>query len=111
MLEFETVSFWRQFADSPCVLTYLDTHFKDAEALQRALLQEADGSEFPLRQWVEALIVMGQWLGVRGFDLSIEDNLDYVSCVAASAGSDASQSHLPSMVHDLLGQYDCERAV
>lgn len=111
MQEFETTSFWVQFADSPCVLSYLEAHFKDEDALQHALLEEADDSHFSLHQWVEALIVLSQWLEVHCLALSIEDNIGYVSCAAISAGSGASLSHLPSLVHDNLEQYGCERAV
>ena len=50
MQEFETVNFWVQFADSPCVLSYLEAHFKDEDALQHALLKEAHKSHFSLHQ-------------------------------------------------------------
>lgn len=111
MLEFETTSFWVQFADSPCVLSYLEAHFKGADDLQRALLEEADEGVFSLHQWVEALIVLSQWLEVHGLHLSIEDHIGYVSCAVASAGAGANLTHLPSLVEDLLEQYGCERAV
>ncbi len=111
MQEFEKTNFWVQFADSPSVLAYLQAHFKDEDAMQHALLDAADESDFSLHQWVEALIVSSQWLEVHCLTLSIEDNIGYVSCAAASAGSGANFSHLPSLVHDLLEQYGCERAV
>mgnify|MGYP001075583129 CR=1 FL=1 len=109
MQEFETTSFWAQFADSPGVLSYLEAHFKGVDALQHALLEEADESAFSLHQWVEALIVLSQWLEVHGFDLSIEDHIGYVSCATAAAG--ANLTSLPSLVEDLLEQHGCERAV
>ncbi|MFQ3240453.1 MAG: hypothetical protein ACI9A1_001943 [Lentimonas sp.] len=111
MKEFETTGFWVQFADSPNVLSYLEAHFQGADSLQRALLNEADGSDFSLHQWVEALVVLSQWLEVHGFTLSIEDSLGYVSCACASAGPAAALSHLPSLVHDMLQLYGCDRAV
>ena len=111
MQEFETTSFWVQFADSPCVLPYLEAHFKGADALQHALLEEADDSAFSLHQWVEALIVLSQWLEVHGFDLSIEDHIGYVSCATVAAGSAVHLTHLPGLVEDLLERHGCERAV
>lgn len=111
MQEFETTSFWAQFADSPCLLAYLEAHFEGVDALQRVLLEEADNSDFSLHQWVESLVVLSQWLEVHGFSLSIEDHIGYVSCSVASAGPGANLSHLPSLVHDFLEQYGCERAV
>jgi len=44
-------------------------------------------------------------------ELSAEESLGYVSCAAASTGSAANLSHLPSLVGDFLEQYGCERAV
>ncbi len=111
MPEFETTNCWVQFADSPCVLAYLDIHFKGADDLLRALLEQVDESAFSLRDWMEALIVLNQWLQERSLNLPINDNIGYVSCAVASAGAGAHLSHLPSLVHDLLEQYGCERAV
>ena len=111
MSEFETSKCWEQFADSPSVLAYLDAHFKGAADLLPALLEQVDESDFSLRDWMEALLVLNQWLEERGLNLPISDNIGYVSCAVASAGTGAHLSHLPSLVADLLEQYGCERAV
>ena len=111
MPEFEITKCWDEFADSPSVLAYLDAHFKGAEDLQRALLEEVDESDFSLRDWIEALLVLNQWLEERSLNLPFNDNIGYVSCAGASAGAGAHLSHLPSLVADLLEQYGCERAV
>jgi hypothetical protein len=111
MSEFETSKCWEQFANSPSVLAYLDAHFEGADDLLRALLEEVDESDFSLHDWMEALLVLNQWLEERGLNLPIRDNIGYVSCAVASAGTGAHLSHLPSLVADLLEQYGCERAV
>lgn len=111
MPEFETTNCWVQFADCPNVLAYLDAHFKDADDLLPALLEQVDESDFSLSDWMEALIVLNQWLEERSLYLPTNDNIGYVSCAAASAGAGAHLSHLPSLVADLLEQYGCERAV
>lgn len=111
MSEFETSKGWEQFADSPTVLAYLEAHFTGADDLQRALLEEVDESVFSLRDWMEALLVLDHWLQERSLNLPISDNVGYVSCAVASAGTGANLSHLPSLVADLLEQYGCERAV
>lgn len=111
MSDFETTNCWVQFADSPRVLAYLDAHFKGAEDLLPALLEQVDESDFSLRDWMEALIVLNQWLEERSLNLPTNDNIGYVSCAVASAGAGAHLSHLPSLVRDLLEQYGCERAV
>lgn len=109
MGEFDEISFWLQFADSPAISTYLEIHFKHGdEALQRTLLDAVDASDCSLRQWVEALIVLSQWLEVHGLSLSIQDHLSYVACAAASG---ATLSDLSMLVHDFLDQYGCERAL
>lgn len=112
MQEFDTIRFLEQCADSPVVQVYFETNFCGEAALLSALLDEVDESVFSLRQWVEALVVLSQWLEERGLALSIEERLGYVSCAAASAGSAAGAlSDLSSLVGDFLGQYGCERAV
>ena len=55
--------------------------------------------------------MLSQWLEVHGFDLSLEDNIGYVSGAAASVGSGADLLHLPTVVHDFLKRHGCERAV
>ena len=111
MQEFETTRFFEQFADSPHELACLKAHFEGKDALLRALLDEADESVFSLHQWVEALVVLSQWLEGHHLTLSTEESLGYVSCAAASADSGANLSHLPSLVSDFLEQYGCERSV
>jgi hypothetical protein len=111
MPEFKTSKCWEQFADTPSVLAYLEAHFTGADDLQLALLEEVDESDFSLCDWMEALLVLNQWLEERSLKLPISDNVGYVSCAVASAGTGANLSHLPSLVADLLEQYGCERAV
>ena len=111
MGEFDTTRVWEQFADSPAALAYLEARFKDEASLQHVLLEEADDSHFSVQQWVEALIILQQWLGARGLELPVKDSIGYVSCAAAAAGAGASLSDLPSMVDDLLEAYGCDRAV
>ena len=65
MPEFETTNCWVQFADSPALIAYLDDHFKGADDLLRALLEEVDESDFSLRDWMEGLLVLNQWLEER----------------------------------------------
>ncbi|CAA6679953.1 MULTISPECIES: hypothetical protein [unclassified Lentimonas] len=111
MQEFEITRFFEQFADAPRELAHLEAHFKGHNALLCALLDEADDSGFSLHQWVEALVVLSQWLDARGLTVSTEESLGYVSCAAASADSGGTLSHLPSLVSDFLEQYGCERSV
>ena len=111
MQDCETTRFFEQFSDFPQGLAHLDAHFKGKDALFGALLDEVDESGFSLYQWVEALVVLSQWLDARDLTLSTEESLGYVSCAAASAGSAANLSHLSSLVSDFLEQYGCERSV
>jgi len=108
MQDFKELSIWSQFADCPVVATYVTTHFQYAdEALQRALLEAVDESTYSLREWLEALILLSQWLQRHHLHLSIQNQLSYVSCAAASG---ATLSDLPILVHDFLDQYGCARA-
>ena len=100
------------FAEFPPMFRYLTTHFKKEDVvLQHTLLHAVDKSEFSLHEWVESLMVMDQWLTKNRLNLSTRNSIEYVSCAAASVGGNPTLCHLPSMVHDFLKQYGCERAV
>lgn len=103
---------WQQLVDAPHQLAYLETHFSNpAEPLSRSLREAVDASHFSLAQWVEAFLVLGQWLHDRGLMLPIEDQLGYIECACAAAGAGAGLSDLPSLLQELLQAYGCERAV
>lgn len=112
MNQFESEQFWQQLVVSPRQLAYLEVHFTNAaEPLSRSLLEAVDASHFSLGDWVEALLVISQWLEAHDLALSIEDQLAYTECACAAAGAGATLSDLPSLVLDLLQAYGCERAV
>ena len=68
------------------MLAYLDAHFKGADDLLPALLEQVDESDFSLRDWMEALLVLKQWLEERGLYLPTNDNIGYVSCAVSVCG-------------------------
>ncbi len=104
--------FVEQFADSPAALVYLESNFSSMQALdQAALLDAVDESDFTLRQWVDALMLLERWLEVRELELPVVDQLGYVCCSAEAAGAGANVTYLPSLVEDMLAAYGCERAV
>lgn len=104
--------FWKQFANSPAALKYLEAHFRGAsEATQLRLLECADESDFSIKDWVEALLVLDRWLEAKDLQLSMDDQIGYVCCAAESAGAGAYLSHLSTLVHEMLKAHGCERAV
>ena len=112
MNQLESKQFWQQQVHSPRHLAYLEAHFINAgEPLSRALLEGVDASHFSVGDWVEALLVMSQWLEAHGLALPMEDQVGYLECACAAAGAGATFSDLPSLVQDLLQAYGCERAV
>lgn len=104
--------FNEQFADSPQLVTFLESHFDGIEntLARRQLLEAADESEFSLHQWVESLSIVKTWLDVRGLVLAMGDQIGYVCCAGEAAGAGASLTHLPSLVAEMLEAYGCERA-
>jgi hypothetical protein len=103
----------RQFVDSPQLLAFLEANFigsVNAAALN-ALLLNADESAFSLPHWVEALCTLRNWLNARGLEMSLEDEIGYVSCAVEAAGAGANLSYLPALVDEMLQAYGCERAV
>ena len=104
--------FNEQFADSPQLVAFLESHFDGIEntLARRQLLEAVDESEFSLHQWVESLSIVKTWLDVRGLVLAMGDQIGYVCCAGEAAGAGASLTHLPSLVAEMLEAYGCERA-
>jgi hypothetical protein len=104
--------FWKQFANSPAELCYLEAHFRGAsEDTHLALLECADESDFSIKDWVAGLLVLDHWLEANDLSLSMDDQIGYVCCAGESAGVGGYLSHLPTLVHEMLKAYGCERAV
>ncbi len=102
----------KYFADSPANLAFVEAHFLNMDASScDAFLDTVDDSSYTLRDWVEALRCMGQWLDAHGMTMELKDQIGYVNCAGAAAGSGANLTHLPSLVDEMLETYGCERAV
>ena len=104
--------FNEQFADSPLLVAFLETHLTGIEntSVRRQLLEAADDSEFSLYQWVESLSITQAWLDARGLELAMGEQIGYVRCACEAARAGASLTHLPSLVAEMLEAYGCERA-
>ncbi len=100
-----------RFGDSPTSIAYVDATFGEADDDLRAeFLETIDESDFPPRQWVESLRIIGEWLDARGLGFSLRDRIGYIGCAAESAGAGSNLEHLPSLVHEMLERHGCERA-
>lgn len=98
----------KQFSDSPERLAWAEAHLSD-QASARAVLDAADDSPYGLGQWVDAFILLGQWLEARGRRATLADQLGYVGCACEAAGSGAQLTTLPATVREMLDEYgfDC----
>jgi hypothetical protein len=105
--------FREQLGKSPKLLAYLEANISGAAKAdpRRQLLEAADESAFPLRQWVESLCALQSWLDARGLEMPVDDQIGYVCCADESAGAGANMTQLPALVADMLEAYGCERAV
>jgi len=102
-------NFLQQFADSPARLAWVEACLSD-EASGRSLLDAADESPYSLRQWVDAFIVLGQWLDARGLRASFQDQLGYVNCACEATGAGANLTSLAAVVSEMLDDYGFESA-
>jgi len=102
--------FLTQFADSPARLAWVEACLSDRDSV-RALLDAVDESPYSLRQWVDAFIIVGQWLDARGLCASFRDQLGYVSCACEAAGAGANLTTLSAVVSEMLDDYGFECAV
>lgn len=110
MKEIGTENFLRQFADSPARLAWVEACLSD-QASVRAVLAAVDESPYSLRQWVDAFIIVGQWLDARGLHASFLDQLGYVSCACEATGAGANLTTLTAVVSEMLDDYGFECAV
>ena len=105
--------FKAQFADSTKLLSFLEANFAgiDNTLACEQLLEAVDESPFSLRQWVESLRTVRAWLDARGLEMKSADEIGYVCCAGAAAGSGANLESLAVLVAEMLEAYGCERAV
>lgn len=109
MNEIGSENFLRQFADSPGRLAWVEAYLSDHDTV-RAMLDAVDESPYDLRQWVDAFIIVGQWLDSRGLSASFQDQLGYVNCACEAAGSSANLTPLTAIVSEMLDDYGFECA-
>jgi len=97
----------RQFSEAPARLGWVQAHLADPEVVE-ALLQAVDDSPYSLGQWIDAFVVLDQWLEAKSLSASIEDQMGYLHCVAEAAGSGAVWIRLEAFVSEMLAQYGFE---
>jgi len=78
----------RQFSDVPARQGWIAAHLTDP-GLVEALLQMVDDSPYPLGQWIDAFIVLEEWLEAHRRCAPMQEQLGYVHCAGAAAGSGA----------------------
>lgn len=101
---------FRQLSGSPRRLAWVEAYLTEQESVS-TLLEVVDESPYSLRHWVDALIVLGQWMQVRGLRATLQDQLGYVGCACEAAGSGANLTTLPAIVSEMLDEHGFEGAV
>ncbi len=100
-----------EVAGYPTLINYLEANFAGVEcALPELLITKAEESPYPMRQWVEALLVFDQWLVTRRLSLPIANQISYVACSAEGGSAYATLTQLPVQVYDMLETYGCDDA-
>jgi hypothetical protein len=110
MKKIGTDSFLKQFADSPAQLAWVEAYLADRDSVH-ALLEAVDESPYSLRQWVDAFVVLGQWLDARNSRASFQDQLGYLGCACEAAGAGANLTPLSVVVSEMLDDYGFDCAV
>jgi hypothetical protein len=104
MKEINLARLIRQFSHSPAKIAWIEAYLSDQGTLM-ALLDAVDDSPYSLSQWIDAFIVVGQWMEVRGLRASFGDQLGYVHCACESAGTGANLTTLSAVVSEMLDDY------
>lgn len=97
------------FPDDPARQGWIAAHLT-GPGLVEALLQLVDDSPYSLAQWIDAFIVLEQWLEAQRRCASIQEQLGYVHCSAAAAGSGASLTTLDAVVREMLDAHGFEHS-
>mgnify|MGYP000095633209 FL=1 len=102
----------RDLGGVPRLVAWLEAHFtEENEGAAKKLIDAADDSSYTLRQWIESLVVLGEWLHSHHFEAALEDQIGYVGCACASVSSTAGFHSLALLVEEMLSEYGFERAV
>lgn len=101
---------FRKLSNSPKRLSWVEAYLLEQESVS-ALLDAVDESPYGLGQWIDAFIVVGQWMEVRGLRASFQEQLGYVGCACEAAGTGANLTTLPGIVSEMLDEYGFEGAV
>ena len=109
MKEKNIESLRQQFSDSPAQLAWVEANLTDPERVQ-ALLERVDESPYGVSQWIDAFVVVWQWLDPRGLQAAFQDQLGYVDCACEAAGAGANLTLLPDLVREMLDSYGFECA-
>ena len=111
MKRFDSDGIREQFGDAPTLVAWIEAHLNEHGGTFSTTLTDAvDESPFALRQWVEALVVMGEWLQSRRHEADLDDQIGYVGCAGASVSSHPREESLPFLVEEMLAQYGFDRA-
>jgi hypothetical protein len=98
-------------AGFPALTTYLEANFTGPGCeFPELLLTKAEDSPFPLRQWLESLVLFEQWLITGGLTLPIANQIGYIACSAESGSAYATLTQLPVQVNEMLEHYGCDDA-
>lgn len=100
-----------QLEDAPRLLAWFEANVTtENETTLRELVATADASPFSLREWIESLMRLRQWLQARRLRAGLEDQVGYVGCACASVAGPSVDHSLPVLVEEMLADYGFERA-
>ena len=111
MKRFDSDNIREQFGDAPTLVAWVEGHLVEhGGTLSTTLIDAVDESPFSLRQWVEALVVMGEWLQSHRYAADLDDQIGYIGCACASVRTNPVEQSLPLLVEEMLAEYGFDRA-
>jgi len=111
MKRFDSDCIREQFGDAPTLVAWVEGHLiEHGGTLSTTLVDAVDESPFSLRQWVEALVVMGEWLQSHRYAADLDDQIGYIGCACASVRTNPVEESLPFLVEEMLAEYGFDRA-
>ena len=77
----------------------------EAASFAERLFDSADASSFTLKQWIEAIAHLHQWLEERERDVSLAQSMEYLDCCAEMANTGLVSQTLSEILDDMLQKF------
>lgn len=85
-------------------------YFESEPETLDAFIAAVDNCDFPLKEWIEALDTITEWLSERDRVMPLADKIQYLNCATEIIAQGAHWDNFASAIQPILEQYGCEQS-